>query len=153
VKLEYIEPFLFSTLSVVQAAVRSSFTKGDIALRQGDELTGDVSVVIGIREQSGESIILNMDKATALHLCAALNGTVQGASTTLDMDAVGELANMIAGNAVSALNERGFDFTIHPPKTVALDDLPSLTQGLELLQVPLISEYGHITVNFTIRTN
>jgi chemotaxis protein CheX len=151
-KLEYIEPFVTTTRTVLAEVLHTDFAQGDLSLRRGHELAGEVSVVIGLRDQSGESVILNMDAETARNICAAMNGS-PGAGTLLDMDALGELGNMVAGNAMSALSAQGFDFTMHPPMAANHEDLPRVTEGLEVLQVPMTSEHGLLTVNFTIRTN
>jgi chemotaxis protein CheX len=151
-KLEYIGPFVATTRSILTEVLHADFEQGELSLRRGHELAGDVSVVIGLQDQSGESVILNMDTKTARNICAAMNGA-PGADGLLDRDALGELGNMVAGNAVSALSAQGFDCTIHPPMAVNNEDLPRVTEGLEVLQVPMTSEHGRLTVNFTIRTN
>jgi len=151
-KLEYIGPFVSSTMSVLKSVFRSDIGQGDVSLLRGHELAGDVSVVIGLHDHSGESVILNMDPATALNICTAMNGAACGSTDPLGADTLGELANMIAGNAVSALSDQGFVFSVQPPVTVGRAELPLITDGLELFQVLMTSKHGSITVNFTIRT-
>ncbi len=151
-RLEYIEPFVTATVNVLSSVFRCEISQGDIALLRGSQLTGDVTVLIGLRDRSGEGVILNMDARTADNVCTALNGTSCGASDGLGLDTIGELANMIAGNAVTALSDEGYDFSVQPPVPVTHEDLAQLTEGLELFQVPVTSEYGLITVNFTVRT-
>jgi len=152
-KLEYIEPFVTSAVNVLQAVLHSPVEPGDIALLRGNELNGEVSVVIGLRDHPGENVILNMNREAALNISAAMNGAVSPVLDETGMDAVGELANMIAGNAVSSLNDQGFDFSVQPPATVKQADLFRITDGLEVFQIPMTSSQGLITVNFTIRTN
>ena len=151
-KLEYIGPFVSSTVSVLQSVFQSEIEQGDVSLVRGSELAGDVSVVIGLHDHSGESVILNMDPATAMSICTAMNGAACESTDPLAADTLGELANMIAGNAVSALSEQGFVFSVRPPVTVGRADLPLITEGLELFQVPITSKHGPVTVNFTMRT-
>ncbi len=151
-KLEYIGPFVSSTMSVLKNVFQSDVEQGDVSLCRGSELGGDVSVVIGLHDQRGESVILNMEPATAKSICTAMNGKDCSASDPLGADTLGELANMIAGNAVSALGDLGFDFSVQPPITVSRNDLAVITEGLELFQVLVTSPHGNITINFTIRT-
>jgi chemotaxis protein CheX len=152
VKLEYIEPFVSSTMTVLKNIFQSDVEQGDVSLLRGHELAGDMSVVIGLQDHSGESVILNMDPAAALKICQTMNGTACGPTDPLVADTLGELANMIAGNAVSALCDQGFVFSVQPPVTVGRGELPLITEGLELFQVLVGSRHGNITVNFTIRT-
>jgi chemotaxis protein CheX len=151
-KLEYIAPFVSSTMSVLKNVFQSEIEQGDVSLVRCSELTGDVSVVIGLHDHSGESVILNMDPSTARSICTAMNGAACESADPLGADTLGELANMIAGNAVSALSDQGFHFSVRPPVTVGRNDLPLITEGLELFQVLVTSEHGPITVNFTVRT-
>ncbi len=151
-KLEYIDPFVSSTISVLKTVLHCDIAQGDVALRRGHDLAGTVSVVIGLRDNPGDSVILNMDEQTAFRVSEAMNGAP---CTELDgaaLDAIGELANMIAGNAITALNQQGLNFNVKPPQTIRKADLPGVTEGLELFQVPVTSAYGLLTVNFTIRT-
>ncbi len=151
-KLEYIAPFVSSTMSVLKTVFQCDVGQGDVSLCRGSDLGGDVSVVIGLHDHPGESVILNMDPATANSICTAMNGAACASTDPLGADTLGELANMIAGNAVSALSDLGFSFSVQPPETVNRSDLSQLTEGLELFQVPVTCQYGNITVNFTMRT-
>lgn len=152
-KLEFVKPFVDSTMTVLRKILNTEIRQGEIKLLRTPELTGDISLVIGIQDESGESIILNTDARTAMGICGAMNGTPFEAMNELGFDTLGEVANMIAGNAVTILNERGFDFTVRVPFAVSGEDIPGITGGLELFQVPVLSEYGEVTVNFMMRTN
>lgn len=151
-KLDYIGPFVSSTMTVLKNVFQSDIEQGDLSLLRGHELAGHVSVVIGLHDHSGESVILNMDTATALNICAAMNGVACESTDPLVADTLGELANMIAGNAVGALCDQGFVFSVQPPVTVGRGELSLITDGLELFQVVVTSKHGSITINFTIRT-
>jgi len=151
-KFEYIGPFVSSTMSVLKTVFQCDVEQGDVSLCRGTDLGGDISVVIGLHDHAGESVILNMDPATAKSICTAMNGVDCGSADPLGADTLGELANMIAGNAVSALGDLGFSFSVQPPVAVSRKDLSLITEGLELFQVLITSQYGSITVNFTIRT-
>jgi chemotaxis protein CheX len=153
VKLEYLELFVNSTMSVLGRIMQTELQKGDVRLLSAHELTGNVVILIAIQNAAGESIILNMDAGTATGICGAMNGTTFEALNELGYDTLGEVANMIAGNAVTALNNRGFDFKISVPVTGSVEVISRHAQGLELFQVPVQSRYGEITVNFTMRTN
>ncbi len=151
-KFEFIGPFVSSTMNVLKNVFQCEVGQGDVSLCRGNDLGGDVSVVIGLHDHRGESVILNMDAATAKSICTAMNGEDCSSADPLGADTLGELANMVAGNAVSALGDLGFTFSVQPPVTVNRTDLSHITEGLELFQVLVTSQYGNITVNFTIRT-
>lgn len=151
-RFEYIGPFVASAVSVLSSVLESEISPGNVSLFRGKKLGGDLFVVIRLRDDSGDSVILNMDAGTALRISNAMNGSDARSLTPEGRDAISELANMIAGKAVSALGDLGFDFHIHPPATASRDGIARTTGGLELFQVPVRTPYGGLTVNFTVRT-
>jgi len=152
-RYEYIEPFVSTTIRVLDSVIQSDISKGNISLVRGDEIDKDIAIIIGVRDDSEGSIIVNMDEETALNICNAMNGQTFESLTTLGMDTIAELANMLAGNAASALNNMGFDFKVSPPLVVTQDNVRRKTAGLEIFQIPLFTECGEITVNVAMRTN
>jgi chemotaxis protein CheX len=152
-RFEYIGPFVSSTISVLNSVLQSEISKENVALLRGKELGGEIFVIIRIRDDSGDSVILNMDAKTALRIGNAMNGRDSSSLRPEGMDAISELANMITGNAVSALGDLGFDFHVHPPLIVDRDGVSRVIGDLELFQVPVRTQYGGIAVNFTMRTD
>lgn len=152
-RYEYIEPFMDSTIKVLDSVLQSDIAKGDISLVRGERINGDIAVVINLEGYSEGNIILNMDFDTAVRIFNIMNSADFETLTPLGMDTIAELANMIAGNAASTLNDMGFDFVLQPPMVIVKDDLKSQTQDAEIFQVPLFTECGEITMNVALRTS
>lgn len=152
-KYEYIEPFVNSTIKIFDSVVQCDIAKGNISLVGADEIAGDVSVVIRLKGDSDGSIILNMDAETAIRVCNVMNGGDFNSITPFGMDSISELANMIAGNAASELNDMGFDFEVSPPLIVNNTDAKGKIPQVEVFQIPLFTECGEITINVAVRTN
>jgi len=153
VRYEFIESFVTSTIGVMDTVLQSDISKGTIGLVRSEELTGEVAIVIGIREDSEGSIILNMNRETAMRICSVMNGEPFDVLTAFGMDSLAELANMIAGNATSVLNDRGFSFALSTPAVVAREEIAGRTLSRELFQIPLFTDCGEITMNIAMRTN
>lgn len=152
-KYEYIEPFVNSTIKIFDSVVQCDVAKGNISLVGVDEIIGDVSVVIRLKGDSDGSIILNMDAETAIKVCNVMNSGDFNSITPFGMDSISELANMIAGNAASELNDMGFDFEVSPPLIVNNTDAKGKISQVEVFQIPLFTECGEITINVAVRTN
>lgn len=114
-RYEYIDPFVTTTIRVLDSAIPGSIRRGDVTVLQGDRMKGDVAVLVRITGDAEGDIILSMDTATALRICASLFREDFAVMTPRSVDALMEIANMITGNAVSALNDQGFDFAVSPP--------------------------------------
>jgi chemotaxis protein CheX len=153
VKFEYIKPFVDSTIRVLDEVLQSDISKGKIALVNIDEIYGEIVIVIKVEGDSDGDIVLNMDNETAVNISNIMLGERSESLDTMSMDAISELANMMAGNAASALTDNGFEIRIAPPLIVARDAIIKKMSGLEIFQVPLYTESGEITMNAVLRVN
>jgi chemotaxis protein CheX len=152
-KFEYIEPFVNSTVRVLDEVIQSDISKGKVSLVSYDEIHGDIVIVIKVEGDTEGSIILNMDNETAINVCNEMMGGDRDELSPMCMDAISELANMMAGNAASALVDLGYDLRIAPPLVVARDGIIKRISELEIFQVPLFTDCGEITMNAVLRTN
>ena len=152
-KFEYIDPFVSSTIRVLDLTVHADVSQGNLSLVKSERLDGSVAIVIKVRDENEGSIIVNMDTATALRIAGVLTGENNDSLTPYSLDSLCELANVIAGNASSKLNDLGYDFKIEPPRVLEKEKISGETLDLEIFQVPLITDYGEITVNVAMRTN
>jgi chemotaxis protein CheX len=151
-RYEYIEPFVASTIKVLDYAIQTDITKGDVTLVSNAEVTGDIAIIVNLQGDSDGSIILNMQTDTALNISNAMFNDTADLLTPFGLDSIAELANMIAGNAASVLNDMGYDLKVLPPLVVKKKDRKN-TSRLEAFQIPLFTEYGEITMNVSLRTN
>jgi chemotaxis protein CheX len=138
-------------MKVLDTVIQSDIAKGSISLVKGNEITKGIAIVIKVGGASEGNIILNMEIETALKICSVMNGEDFKSLTPFGIDAISELANMIAGNATSALTDMGFNLTVSPP-AVVMNNNGGICET-EVFQVPLYTECGEITVNAALRTN
>ncbi|TAN41902.1 MAG: hypothetical protein EPN25_04070 [Nitrospirae bacterium] len=146
-RYEFIGPFVSSTMQVLDKVVQCDITRGSLSLVSSRDMHGEIAVMIEIQDHAPGSIIVNMNRATAVSISNVMNGEDADSLSMLDMDSIAELANMIVGNAVSTLNDLGFDFRMQTPKVLTTEAISSHRTGLEIFQVPLFTEFGEITVN------
>lgn len=150
-RFEYIDPFVTSTVKVLESVLRSDVTRGEISLVGPADLKGDISILIPVRGESEGRVMLAMGSETALGICGSMNGAHFNAVDELALDTIAELANMITGNATSALSDLGYGFTVFPPSVVKGD--AGLEGSAEILHIPVGTEYGTITIYVSMRTN
>lgn len=149
----YIDPFVTTTMRVLDAVIVGPVRQGDVAVLDGERIKGDVAVLVKVRGEAEGDIIFSTTTGTALEICRKLFGEATQAMTPQSTDALGELVNMIAGNAVSALNDLGFDFTISPPEIITRDTCLESGPGTEFLEIPLFWTCGEMTMNVLLGTD
>ncbi len=152
-RFEYIDPFVNSTIDVLHSFIPSDITRGALSLRSGYEMQYDIAVGINLSGDSEGSVFLNMTTETAVKLCNLMNGVELDDLTSLGLDSISELANMITGNATSVLNDMGFGLEVHPPLVAANGGEAARTFEVEIFQIPLFTECGEIKVNIALKTN
>jgi chemotaxis protein CheX len=151
-RFDYIDPFVSTTIRVLDGAIRCAVRRGDVSVLQGNRIKGEVAVQVNITGDAQGDVILSMDTNTALKICGTLFGRDFDAMSPSGTDALLELANMITGNAVSALNDQGFDFSVSPPSVITRDGGTGSIAAVESLEIPLFSDCGEMTMNVVLGT-
>lgn len=152
-RYEYIEPIVNSTKAVLRNVLGTEVESGETALVDGEAISGDIMIIVQVSGDSEGSLILTMEAPTAARVCSAMSGAECGPLNDESLDMMAELANMITGNATSALCDLGHDFTLFPPLVFAADRLRERAPGVEMFRIPVRSVLGEIQVNVAMKTN
>ncbi len=96
-----IKAFVFSTKNVLATMVNTQCTIGKPYLKEKNSSTYDVSGIVGFTGDIVGSVVIRFTKETALNLIESFTGERFSEDSDDFTDAIGELSNMIAGNAKS----------------------------------------------------
>ena len=109
-----VTDLLNSTLDAVKSVVpvQSNRNSGP-SLVEGSFVQSDTGVLIGLAGDLPGRLILNASRTTFTNLGTAMFGVALEGEMVESF--VGEVGNMVAGNAVSALSEAGLILNITPP--------------------------------------
>lgn len=122
-KAEHINPFITATSNVFTTMIGMKPKKGDVFLKKSsDRLNYDISGIIGIAGEATGAIVISLPKAFALKVTEGFLGEKK---TTIDddvTDAIGEIVNMIAGNAKQIFSQQGLRFKISIPNVIVGKD-------------------------------
>ena len=100
-----VASFVRSVMEVFLTMVHVQVKVGKPFLKKDPLPTYDVSGVIGLSGKYSGSMVLSLQEATAAALVAAFAGMPIPVKSPDFPDAIGELANMIAGNAKTSFGE------------------------------------------------
>jgi chemotaxis protein CheX len=116
IKVEHINPFITSTLETLEKMAGTEAKPGKPVRRRDCACVHDISGIIGLSGGARGMVALAFPAATAVALA---NRMIGDSHTGLDAevaDAVGELANIVAGYAKQGLSE--FNVTISLPSII-----------------------------------
>jgi chemotaxis protein CheX len=137
--------FVMTTMAMVEVSSRTPYVKKD------NTATGDISGVIGFSNagnHTGGTMSLTFTQESALGIVQNMIGEKYSDLNQDVADAVGELTNMICGQARKNLSEKmNMDFEGAIP-TVITGNGHSIRHmsSSAILAMPFYSEYGDLTV-------
>lgn len=108
-KVEIVNSFLEATVSVIKTMAFVDLAPGKPFVKKGSISTGDISGIVGMTgEGEGEgSLSLSFSKECILHIVGSMFGEPMMDISEEVKDAVGELTNMISGDARRRLEAVG----------------------------------------------
>lgn len=147
--VRFINPFINGIRHLFSTMLDTDVLIGKPRLKDGDEPSADISAIIGFSGDAAGSVALCFPTRTAL----AAAGKFAGVEMTRDHpdlgDALGELANMIAGQAKAKID--GFNISISLPRVVAGKELRMLdAHNTPVLVLPCDSSLGRFTTEVTM---
>lgn len=120
-KIELITPFIDATKETFQTMVSMQVRRKEVFIKQGYEMYGDVSGVIGLSGTTTGTCALSMPASLAEQAIRTMLMTPDDEllAESEIRDGVGELINMIAGGAKTKLSTTMYKFNITLPTIIS----------------------------------
>ena len=153
-RVEYINPFVESSYSILKEYFQDNVKRGEIYLKPTSMAIMGVAALVGLAGDVEGRVLFDMTKETALHVAGAMNSEEFTVLDELGRATIQELANMITAQAVTKLHDLGFKFDLTPPALFTGDNMEVSTNlgQVEALVVPMeMGAVGKIEVNVAIR--
>lgn len=150
-KAEVLNPFIQATLEVFRAMTQMEPRRGTPRLKGREDVSYDVSGVVGLTGNVQGFVVLSFRQSAALYVVSAFLGEEVQALDDGVRDAVGELANMVAGGAKRVLAEAGYDLRISIPSViVGPNHTISRPTGIPCFEVPFETDAGPFSVELCL---
>ncbi len=117
-KAEYINPFLNATRNVLETMANVQLTAGKPYLKKDRIAVGDISGIIGLTGFARGVVVVSFSKACALKVINSMMGEQYVDLVDEVKDAVGEITNMVSGDARRAISEMGMTFEAGIPTVI-----------------------------------
>ena len=144
----YINPFIESTLRSLQMMAGIQAEKTGLELREDLITTYDISSIIGLTGETTGSIIISMPEVLA---CKVASNMLMEEITALNQnveDAVGEIGNIVVGDARRTLMNEGHQLNISVPTVVVgTGHKISRSSSVPCIGIPFTTEFGDFEVN------
>ncbi len=147
--VKYINPFVDAVKNLFNTMIEVPFRLGKPSLKKSNIPTYEISGIIGLSGSVTGCVVINLSKEIALQLVSALIGDEV---TELDddcTDAIGEIANMIAGNAKTEFPCAGTSISV--PSVVVGKHKVSYPSGLPIITIPCITDKGEMIIEMALK--
>ena len=148
---EHINPFLRSLVSTFSTMLDCEARRGEMVLSSDSGRLYPVSGVIGLSGKAVGTVVINLSEEVALKAASAM---LMMEMTSLDddvIDAVGELANMVAGQAKAELEE--YELSVSLPNVITGENheirFPS---DISTISVPFDTDFGPLKLEIGLET-
>ncbi len=149
-KAEYINPFLDASIHLFKTHLMYSIKNKPPFVNQDNQNLHEVSAIIGLAGDIIGAVVLSFTRETAIAMAERFSGQKYLAMTKEVLDAVGELVNIIAGNAKKDLAE--FRIEISLPGVITGNKYRiNWPQGVPVITIPFESDAGDFTVNVSFK--
>lgn len=148
--IEIAKPFVQATIHVLSTMAGLSPTAGKPYIKNSLVAQGDVSAIVGVTGFKNGTISVTFTRTCAVALVKGMLGNDIQDILQDTKDAVGEITNMISGQARGGLAEMGMNFQGSTP-TVIMGDNHTISHCAKgpVVAVPFSSEHGDFTLEFS----
>jgi chemotaxis protein CheX len=147
-KVEFINPFIESTLRSLEMMAGINAEKTGLEIREDHITTYEISSIIGITGETSGSIIISMPAPLACRIASNMLMEEITAINSDVMDAIGEIGNILVGDARRSLMQEGHTLNISIPTVVVGSGVRISRPGdIPCIAIPFATEFGNFEVN------
>lgn len=152
-KMQLIQPFISAADSVLAQSLDGPTSVVDLTMEEEGYRRKGVAALVAIRGEIEGRVILDMEPATAMRVASTLAGGEVEESEQAVRETVCELANMVIGNAVTNLNDAGYQFKVYPPEVHTSEDAIRGSAETEAMAIYFETPAGRVYLNIAMHYN
>ncbi len=150
-RMELIQPFINSADAVLAQGLESAVSIENLTMEEEAYVRQGIAAEVCLTGDIEGRIIFDVAQAAAARFAGSLAGADLSGGDDLVVEAVCELANQIIGNAVTVLNDQGFQFRVHPPAVLTSQQGSKNSEEIEAVVMGFTTECGSIFMNIALR--
>jgi chemotaxis protein CheX len=150
-KMDLIQPFIGSLDTVLSEMMQAPATIVNLAMEEDGYKKRGLAAEVTFKGQIEGRIVLDMDPSAASRVAGFLMGGQVEPGEPIVPETVCELANMVIGNAVTQLNDRGFQFKVSPPSLLTSIECERAGHDSEATILCFETPSGNVYLNIAMK--
>ncbi|NMA66409.1 MAG: chemotaxis protein CheX [Clostridiaceae bacterium] len=136
--VEYINPFIEASQSVLMMMTGNKPELGKVYIRNSPYESDNIVVIVGVTGSIRGQVVIALGKEAATKIASAMMGGMQiDELDEISKSAIAELANMIMGNTATLLSGKGVGVEITPPSLLTGEKLTIAPANMKTISIPL----------------
>lgn len=152
-KAEYINSFYGATKEVFRLMLDQEVERGDLKLIQGLSSSKDANIMLGVTGDLQGTVFFNFTKDMALKMVQIMAGMEMNEIDVFVSSALGEIANIISGNAITNLSSHDYICDITPPQIIVGEHKSVSTSNQQALLIPMGTSIGEFSISVFLSEN
>ena len=149
--VQFLNPFLEAAILVLESEIGVTVQRGQLKLDRSAATANEVTVLISMVGQVNGVVLFGLSEQTGINIVSKILDQPFDEFDSLAQSGIGELGNVITGQAGNRLADAGYDTNISPPTMVLGKGTLISTLDFERLQVPLQTEVGEVQIHLALR--
>lgn len=152
-KAEYVNSFYKATQDVFQLMLDMDVERGNLKIVEDMVCSKDANVILGVTGDLKGTILFGFTKEMTLEMVKIMSGMEMGEIDNFVSSALGEVANIIGGNAITNLTNNNYICDIAPPQIIIGKYKSISMANRKALLMPLKTAIGEFDINIFLTEN
>jgi chemotaxis protein CheX len=147
---KFINPFLNASMNLFNEFLGLKIQGEKPYLNPNSNKLDEISAIIGLAGDTRGAVVLSFSRITALKIVSKFADKEYTEVNNEVLNSVGELTNIIAGNAKRELEDYHIDISL-PGVIVGHKYEINWPKGIPVITIPFTCEFGKFTVNVSMK--
>ena len=146
-KAEYINSFFTAANDVFKLMLDLEVKRGELSVVEGLASSKDANILLGVTGDVSGNIFFSFTKDMTLKMVKIMAGMEIEEIDVFVSSALGEVANIIGGNAVTNLSNHNYNCDITPPQIIVGEYKSMSMVNQKSIVIPMETEIGEFTIS------
>ncbi len=152
ISADYINPFLKAASKVFKDFMSCDLRRGHLTVKPCPSPEYDVALIIGVTGSMKGQVVYSMKTEMANKIVETLNPDIPPNEIGIHFeDTLGEVANMITGNATMMLAKQNCEMEITTPSLITGDAFQMQLLKQQTLGINMYSPFGTLEINVALK--
>lgn len=152
-KAEYINSFYNATKEVFKLILDQEVKIGELQVIKGLSTNKDANIMLGVTGDLKGTVFFSFTKDMTLEMVEIMAGMEIDEIDVFASSALGEIANIISGNAVTNLSSYEYTCDITPPQIILGEHKSISTSNKKALLLPINTSIGEFSISIFLTEN